>query len=149
MKKEIIIIFLLLSLILLIKCDDEEESLNNEEEEFSELERNNYFKESLKEYLIEHNLFNNEKLIKKTDINKIFINVLTGQEKDTLPEEIVETFNKLSDYFINIYYEHKKEIRGKEFYDLVDMGAIFKKMEELFGDNPDDTIHDSQESTGL
>ena len=125
-------------MILLNKCDDEEKSLNyEEEEEFSELYRNKFFKKSLKEYLIEHNLFNNDKLIKPIDIKKMFIIVFTGQDKDSLPEEIVETFNKLSEYFINIYYKDRKEIRGKELYDLVDMGEIFKKMEELFGDNPD------------
>ena len=145
MKKEFIIKFLLLSLILLIKCDD----VNNEEEEYSDLDRNNYFKESLKEYLKEHNLFNNDKIIKPNDIKKIFIIVLTGQDKDSLPEEIVETFNKLSDYFINIYYKNRKEIRGKEFYDLVDMGEIFKKMEELFRDDTDDNWDESKESTGL
>ena len=149
MKKEFIIKFLLLSLILLIKCNDEEKSLNYEEEEYSDLYRNNYFKESLKEYLKEHNLFNNDKIIKPNDIKKIFIIVLTGQDKDSLPEEIVETFNKLSDYFINIYYKNSKEIRGKEFYDLVDMGAIFKKMEELFRDDTDDNWDESKESTGL
>ena len=145
MKKEFIIKFLLLSLILLIKCDD----VNNEEEEYSDLDRNNYFKESLKEYLKEHNLFNNDKIIKPNDIKKIFIIVLTGQDKDSLPEEIVENFNKLSDYFINIYYKNRKEIRGKEFYDLVDMGEIFKKMEELFRDDTDDNWDESKESTGL
>ena len=139
-----IIFFLLLSFVLIIKCDDKLFE-KEEEEEYSDLNRNNYFKEALKEYLIEHNLYNNDKLIQPNDIKTIFLNVFTGQSKDSLPEEIVETFDKLSNYFINIYFKDRKEIRGKEFYDLVDINEIFIKMEELFPDNSDD----DKDSSGL
>ena len=143
MEKKSIIFFLLLSFVLIIKCDDK--SFEKEEEEYSDLNRNNYFKEALKEYLIEHNLYNNDKLIQPNDIKTIFLNVFTGQSKDNLPEEIVETFDKLSNYFITIYFKDRKEIRGKEFYDLVDINEIFIKMEELFPDNSDD----DKDSSGL
>ena len=144
MDKKSIIFFLLLSFVLIIKCDDKSFE-KEEEEEYSDLNRNNYFKEALKEYIIENNLYNNDKLIQPNYIKTIFLNVFTGQSKDNLPEEIVETFDKLSNYFINIYFKDRKEIRGKEFYDLVDINEIFIKMEELFPDNSDD----DKDSSGL
>ena len=128
-------ILLILVLILFSKCDEE----NNEEEndnhgygdEYNEQDRNNYFKDALKEYLIKHNLINSEELVQPEVVKEMLIKVFTGEKGEDLPKSMFKIINELSDIFVNIYYRERKKIKGKELYDLIDLNAIFAKMGQL------------------
>ena len=132
MEKKLILIFL--SLILLSKCDDQ--TTEDDSSSFEDYDPNKYFKESAKEYLIEHTLYDSDKVIKPEEMKIIFLGVITEGEPDGSPDYMGGLFGSLADYFVKKYYKDKKEIRGKDLYDLFDMNEISKKFEELMADNP-------------
>ena len=124
----------LLSIILLIRCSGQGPSLEEEEDfEYDESNRNTYFKNYLKEYLIEHKLFNSNKAVKPEQIKKIILDLLSGSDKEHPVGQVSGPLNELCDYFINIYYKDKKEIKGKDIYNLIDINAIFKRLEKMMG----------------
>ena len=158
MKKNLIFIVLILSFAFLLKCQDEQEPL---EEKYGEnydyddgYDGDAFFKESLKDYLLENKLFDSERLIQPDEMRKIFLDVITNGDPEG-PEYINGVFIKLTDYFIELYYKEKKEIKGKDIYDLIDISAISMKFEELIGDNPyyegfdgEENDYDSQDGVG-
>ena len=134
MEKRLILIFYIISLILLTKCDDQ--TSEDESSSFDDYDPNKYFKESVKEYLIEHKLYDSDKVIKPEEMKIIFLGVITEGEPDGSPDYMGGLFGSLADYFVEKYYKDKKEIKGKDLYDLFDMNEISKKFEELMADNP-------------
>ena len=134
MKKRLILIFYIISLILLAKCDDQ--TSEDDSSSFEDYDSNKYFKESVKEYLIEHKLYDSDKIIKPEEMKIIFLGVITEGEPDGSPDYMGGIFGSLADYFVEKYYKDKKEIKGKDLYDLFDMNEISKKFEELMANNP-------------
>ena len=131
MIKPIIIFIIFIFLISIDKCDDEEDSgylIDNTKE----IER---FKKSLKEYLIKNELFESEKIIEKDEMKKIFFDVILVKPVTFIPEYLQEMLEYLSNFFIEKYYKNKKEIRGKEVYDLIDIVEISRKFEEMTEDD--------------
>ena len=130
-----LLVMILLVTILFIKCGEgqslEEEVLNNEF--YDESNRNTYFKNYFKEYLVKRKLFNSNKVVKPEEIKKIILEILSGSDEEHPIEQVGDALNQLCDYFINIYYKDKKEIRGKEIYNLIDINAIFKRLEQMMG----------------
>ena len=145
MNKIFILLILIFSLILLSKChtlEYEEYEIIEIEEEEEELEFDNgnedygYFKESLKQYLIENNLFYSDKLIEPNDLKIIFFEVITEGDPGSSPPYLRRIFEQLADYFVEKYYSEKKQIRGKDIYFLLDISEITNKFEEFAAQNP-------------
>ena len=137
-----IFIILFLSLVVLSKAqEDDQQDLtedNNWEEnnfDYDDFDSETYFKNSLKEYLVENQLFDSEKAIPRDQMKKIFADVIFDGEPDG-GEYMNEVFGQLSEYFINLYYKDRKEIKGKEIYDLIDIKEISMKFEQMIGTNP-------------
>ena len=131
MSKPIIIFLIFISLISIDYCDDEDDSaylIDNTKE----IER---FKKSLKEYLIKNELFESEKIIEKDEMKKIFFDVILAKPVTFIPEYLQEMLEYLSNFFIEKYYKNKKEIKGKEVYDLIDIVEISRKFEEMTEDD--------------
>ena len=121
-------IFILISIIFFIKCDDKSDTLEDNYDE-----GNHQFKDSLKKYLIETKLFDSEKPIEKKEMKKILIDALTEKDAEFIPEFLKAILEKLSTYFIDKYYKKKKIIRGKDLYDLIDIGPISEKFQQITG----------------
>ena len=137
MEKNLVIIFYIISLILLSKCDEKiEQASEDDSSSFDDYDPNKYFKESLKEYLIEHKLFDSDKVIKPDEMKILFLGVITEGEPDDSPDYMGGLYGNLADYFVEKYYKDKKEIKGKDLYGLFDMNEISKKFEDLIADNP-------------
>ena len=132
MDKKIFFIYCILLLILSTKCG---EGPNYEDAnfEYDENDRNNYFKNYLKEYLIERKLFNSNKVVKPEDIKKIILEILSGSDEEHPIEQVGDAVNELCDYFVNLYYKERKEIKGKEIYNLIDINTIFMRLEKMMG----------------
>ena len=94
-------------------------------------------KKFLKNYLIEKNLLESEKLIKPDEFKKIFIDMML---EGTSPDEVDDYANamneELAGIFIHKYYKRKKEIRGKDIYDLINTKEIMEKSYQLNGEMP-------------
>ena len=137
-------ILIILSILFLIKSQEatnqkQEEENDNDDDEDEDNEPDDdsekYFKESLKEYLVEHKLFESEKLIQPEEMKKIFLEVVTEGDAEASSSYFGGLFIELADYFVNEYYRNMTQIRGKDIYDLINMDQISKKFEELMNDN--------------
>ena len=126
MEKKLIFILSLLSLLLFGKC------LKRDEEELNIGEyTDKYFKDFLKEYLMEHKLYKSKRLIKPAEMKTIFIEVISQHEPDT-----TGLYKNLADYFVEKYYKENKEIKGKDIFNLFDINEISQKFEQLLAENP-------------
>ena len=127
-KKFFIELLFFFSFLLITKA--EEESDNDDEY------GTDYFKETLKQYLIGKNLFDSEEPVQPEEMKKIFLEVITEGEAESSADYFGGIFNELADYFVNSYYVNRKEIKGKQIYDLIDIEAISQKFEQMIGNNP-------------
>ena len=126
----------LISLLFLSKCSDLPLETWENNLDYDEFDSNNYFKEQLKEYLVEHKLFDSEKIIQPEELKQIFLEVTTDGESDESLEYMEGVFEKLADHFVNEYYRERRKIKGKDIYDLIDINAISMKFEEIMANNP-------------
>ena len=125
----------LLSFIYLTKCEEEhEEETNNND--YDDGYGEDYFKESLKKYLVEKNLFDSEEPVSKEEMKKIFLEVITEGDYESSAEYFGGIFDELADYFVDSYFVNRKEIKGKEIYDLINIKHISDKFEQMLGNNP-------------
>ena len=142
MRKNYSFIILFLSLVFISKAQEgdhkdlpEDNNWEGNNNDYDDYDSEAYFKNSLKEYLEEKKLFNSERAIPRDEMKKIFADVVyDGEPKDG--EYMHEIFEQLNEYFVNTYYTNRKEIKGKELYDLIDIKEISDKFEQMFGSNP-------------
>ena len=152
MEKKLIYIFVLLSLIFISKCEDVSPEENVKDNE--NYEGDHYFKKSLKEYLIEKKLFDSERPVQRDEMKKIFIDVVTDREPDSIPDYLNGIFEDLTEYFVNTYYKDRKEIKGKQLYDLIDINEISSRFDQMTGNNPyykpdeEEKDYDSRDAVG-
>ena len=163
MSKRILLTLILFFLITTIKSEDEEATMDEGEEMddyvYDNYDGEQYFKEIVKEYLERNNLWQNDKLIQPDELKKIFLDIIADGEEDSEPR-FKEAFDKLVDFFIDKYYKEKKEIRGKDVYDLIGITEISLKFDEILGlrseddededddDDDDDNDDDNMDMVG-
>ena len=143
MRKNYIFIILFLSLVFISKAqEDDQKDLSEDNNwegnnfDYDDFDSDEFFKNSLKEYLVEKKLFESERAIPREEMKKIFADVVFDGEPEGGPEFMHGIFEQLSEYFINTYYKDRKEIKGKEIYDLIDIKVISMKFEQMIGENP-------------
>ncbi len=147
MEKNLFLIIILLSLIFISKCEEDSPEEDWEDDyDYDDFEGDNYFKESLKEYLVENKLFDSDRFIKPDEMRKIFLEVISDGDPEGGPEYMEGIFHDLAEYFVNTYYKDRPEIRGKEIYDLIDINEISMKFEQMMGDNPYYDGYDEEEN---
>ena len=156
MDKKLFLIILFLSLIFMSKCEDDFPEENLEDNyDYDDFDGQHYFKESLKEYLVEKKLFDSERAIQRDEMKKIFLDVITEGDADGSLDYMGGIFQDLTEYFVNTYYKDRKEIKGKEIYDLIDINQISEKFEVMMGNNPyfgfgeeEENDYDSRDAIG-
>ena len=134
MKKNIsfFIIINVLIVNILNKNDDIDDLIENYDLKYEE-----YLKNFIKNYLKENDLLENERLIGPGEMKKIFIDIMMeGISIDDVDEYTKEMNEELARIFISKYYSKKKEIRGKDIYDLIDINEIKQKYYQLNGEIP-------------
>ena len=150
MSHNIFLISIIIYLISLIKSEDEEATTDEGEEMddyvYDNYDGEQYFKEIVKEYLERNNLWQNDKLIQPDELKKIFLDIITDGEESSEPR-FKEAFDKLADFYIDKYYKERKEIRGKDIYDLLGITEISLKFDEILGEKYED--EDDDESVNM
>ena len=139
MINKYIFLIALNSLMFVVKTniEDEIKLLDFPEEGFDynfNEEEDHYFKSSLKEYLVENKLFESERVIEPDELKKIFLDVITDDGLENSPENMRKSLYELAEYFVERYYNEKKQIRGKDIYDLFDINDISAKFSDIVGD---------------
>ena len=131
-------LLLILSIIFLSKSeetpDQKKEKDDNNNETFEE-DGDLYFKKTLKDYLVEKNLFDSDRIIEPDEMKKIFLESVTEGDAESSADYFGGIFIELADHFVNEYYKERKEIRGKDIYNLIELDPISKKFEQLMNDN--------------
>ena len=133
---------ILFSTILLTNCKDNDNDVDEEELEYDEesdydhFDEYGYFKSGLKEYLVSNNLFNSDRVIEPDEMKKIFLDVITEGDSESGPSHLRTLFERLAEHFVEVYYNDKKQIRGKDIYNLMDINEITMKFEEFAGKTP-------------
>lgn len=157
-------IFLILIIIYLISLIKSEKSTLDEEEldddyVYDNYDGEQYFKEIVKEYLEDNDLWKSDELIQPDELRKIFLDIITDGEESSEPR-FKEAFDKLADFYIDKYYKERKEIRGKDIYDLLGITEISLKFDEILGlrseddededddDDDDDNDDDNMDMVG-
>ena len=135
MSKNFIIIFIL-SLLLLAKAEEDPDEMGYDDDDYYDSYGDNYFQESLKEYLIQNKLYESERIIQPEEMKKIFLEVITEGDAESSADYFGGIFNELADFFVNEYYANKKEIKGKDIFELFDINQISQKFEQMMEANP-------------
>ena len=139
MSKRNIYLFILIlfSFLYLIKSDEviPEPDESNETDDYYDEDGERYFRESLKQYLVERNLLESEELIQPEEMKKIFLEVVTEGDAESSADYFGGIFIELADHFVNEYYRNMTQIRGKDIFGLIDMNQISAKFEELMNEN--------------
>ena len=143
MKKKLIFIIFPLFSLLIISSNCNKKSNENENEYYEEeddLDIGNfgnygYFKEILKQYLIESRLFHSDREISRNEMKSIFLDIISEGDPDRSSPYLMKVFDQLADFFIEEYYKEGNVIRGRDIYDLMDIQKIYSK----FGDIVNET----------
>ncbi len=135
--KKLNFLFIFFLIVSVCKCEEENYEEIEEEEMIDDL-YDSYddvaeFKKSLKEYLVKNNLFDSDKLIERKEMEKIFLDVILNRSLEGIPDYLKEIIDYLTKHFLDKYYKKKKEIKGKDIYELIDILAISSKFEQLTG----------------
>ena len=145
MKKFILILIIFLLLIIYSICKDDDnidEIIENYDLKYEESLR-----KFLKNYLIENNLFDSDRLIEPEEMKKIFLDImLEGNSIDEVDDYTKEINEELANIFIKKYYKSNKIIRGKDIYDLINFNEISLKYYQLNGEIP---IYDDEDGNNF
>ena len=138
MSKKLISLYLIIifSILFIAQSEEEIEEISNIESDYDDGYGYDYFKDNLKQYLIQRKLFDSEEPVQKKELKEIFLDVITEGNEESLGEYFQKLFNELADYFVDSYFVNRKEIKGKEIYDLIDINQISEKFQQMVGDNP-------------
>jgi len=139
--KNMFILLIILSLLILNKSLDddefpEENSYDTFDDSFDDI---SFFKSSLKEYLLEKDLYDSNRPIKPNELRKIFLEVISEGDPKNIPSYLKNTFNKLAEHFIVKYYNENKQITGKDIINLFDINEINSQFDKIVGDT---TLYD-------
>ena len=102
------------------------------------LNDNNYydnFNESLKNYLVENGYFESDRLIEPQELKKILYEVLSEGDPDKNSESVKKIFKQLAERFTDVYYNDKKQIRGKDIFGLINIDDIWARFDDYLDYN--------------
>ena len=120
MLKNLFLIIIFISILSMLKTENLIYEKYDEEQ---------YFKELVKNCLIEKNLWESDKLIQPDEIRKLFIDIIN--EGEYMDNKLKNVFDKVINYFIEKYYKEKKDIKGKDLYDLININELIRKFDDL------------------
>ena len=108
------------------------------------------FNETLKNYLVDNGYFDSDRIIEPHEMKKIIYEVITEGEPDRNSEEVNNIFKQLAERFTEVYFNDKKQIKGKDIYGIVNIDDIWSKFNDyldyntsgLYDDYDDDGEND-------
>jgi len=96
-----------------------------------------YLKKFFLNYLNNNNLISSDKLITENEMKKIIVDImLEGLSPSEIEENILMLYKELADIFIEKYYKEKKDIKGKDLINIINIKELMQKYYELNGESP-------------
>ncbi len=95
------------------------------------------FRSYIKTYLTKNKLIESDRIIKKEELKKIFIDIMEqGASEEEINDNMKYINEELANIFVNKYYKKRKEIKGKDIIDLININDINQKYYQLIGEIP-------------
>ena len=88
------------------------------------------FNETLKNYLIENGYYDSDRLIEPHEMKKVLYEVISEGDPDKNSEGVNKIFQQLAERFTDVYYNDKKQIRGKDIYGLINIDQIWERFDD-------------------
>ena len=135
-KINLILIFLIfiLSYILIIDCKT---NLVDDVLDDYDIKYEEYLKNFFLNYLENNDLISSDKLVTEDDMKKIIIDImLEGLSPNEVEENILTLYKDLADILIQKYYKEKKEIKGKDLINIINIKELMQTYYELNGESP-------------
>ena len=135
-KINLLLIFLIfiLSYILIIDCKT---NLVDDVLDDYDIKYEEYLKNFFMNYLENNDLISSDKLVTEDDMKKIIIDImLEGLSPNEVEENILTLYKDLADILIQKYYKEKKEIKGKDLINIINIKELMQTYYELNGESP-------------
>ena len=88
-------------------------------------------------YLDSNNLIKSEKIMNQKEIKKIIVDImLEGLSPDEIEESIFSMYQELSEIYLEKILKEKKEIKGKDLINIINIKDLMKLYYELNGESP-------------
>ena len=155
MTKFFISLVLLFSLPLLNKTQDDYNVDNPYPDDYYDDNDYNYFEnfnETLKNYLIDNGLFDSDRLIEPHEMKKILYEVISEGDSEKNTEGVKKVFQQMAERFTDVYFNDKKQIRGKDIYGLININDIWDRFDDYVDFNTsskNDDFFDDDENDDL
>ena len=135
-KINLLLTFLIfiLSYILIIDCKT---NLVDDVLDDYDIKYEEYLKNFFLNYLENNDLISSDKLVTEDDMKKIIIDImLEGLSPNEVEENILTLYKDLADILIQKYYKEKKEIKGKDLINIINIKELMQTYYELNGESP-------------
>ena len=124
--------------ILIVNISSSSSKQEEDYEKAAEDYKNSYikeFKEKVKKYLTEKKLYKNESaLISKEEFKTIFKDIMSGGDEGNVSEGFGETFNSLTDFFIeDAFPEGVEYLKGSKIHTFFEYENIIDKFNKYMG----------------
>ena len=155
MTKFFISLVLLFSLPLLNKTQDDYNGDYPYPDDYYDDNDYNYFEnfnETLKNYLIDNGLFDSDRLIEPHEMKKILYEVISEGDSEKNTEGVKKVFQQMAERFTDVYFNDKKQIRGKDIYGLININDIWDRFDDYVDFNTsskNDDFFDDDENDDL
>ena len=142
----IFILLVLIPIFLSTKTTKTEEDYEKAEEEF----KNNYIKEfrnKVKDYLTERDIYQNEKkLVSKEEFKKIFIELMSGGDIGNVSKDFESTFKGLIEEFLNdAFPDGATSIKGSEVHKYFEYTKIIDHFNKYMEKQSKGSNHNDEE----
>ena len=135
-KINILLIFLILLLLYIIDINCKTNLVDDVLDDY-DIKYEEYLKNFFMNYLENNDLISSDKLVTEDDMKKIIIDImLEGLSPNEVEENILTLYKDLADILIQKYYKEKKEIKGKDLINIINIKELMQTYYELNGESP-------------
>ena len=135
-KINILLIYLIIILLYIIDINCKTNLVDDVLDDY-DIKYEEYLKNFFMNYLENNNLISSDKLVTEDDMKKIIIDImLEGLSPNEVEENILTLYKDLADILIQKYYKEKKEIKGKDLINIINIKELMQTYYELNGESP-------------
>ena len=135
-KINILLIYLILLLLYIIDINCKTNLVDDVLDDY-DIKYEEYLKNFFLNYLENNDLISSDKLVTEDDMKKIIIDImLEGLSPNEVEENILTLYKDLADILIQKYYKEKKEIKGKDLINIINIKELMQTYYELNGESP-------------
>ena len=135
-KINILLIYLIIILLYIIDINCKTNLVDDVLDDY-DIKYEEYLKNFFLNYLENNDLISSDKLVTEDDMKKIIIDImLEGLSPNEIEENILTLYKDLADILIQKYYKEKKEIKGKDLINIINIKELMQTYYELNGESP-------------